>query len=72
MYVIWSFEHRAWWCPNRCGYVESLANAGRYSAEEAGSIVTSSVFCHEIAVHEDVAEKRGAPQYHPYDGKVFP
>jgi hypothetical protein len=35
LYLIWSHEHSAWWGPDGCGYVRSIAQAGRYSAEEA-------------------------------------
>jgi len=40
--VIWSEEHQAWWSPSRSGYTRSLADAGRYSAEEAQEIVTGA------------------------------
>jgi hypothetical protein len=39
VYVIWSFEHDAWWGPARWGYTPDLANAGRYSQHEAAEIV---------------------------------
>jgi hypothetical protein len=39
MYVIWSFEHGGWWAPHRCGYVLTLPEAGRYTAEEALAIL---------------------------------
>jgi hypothetical protein len=37
-WVVWSFEHEAWWAPGRRGYVEELARAGRYSEPEARAI----------------------------------
>jgi hypothetical protein len=38
-YVIWSFEHQAWWAPDRRGYTEMLDQAGRYDDAEAQQIV---------------------------------
>lgn len=60
-YVIWSFEHRQWWGPDHCGYTSDLSLAGRYTAEDAGDIVTSSIMADEVAIHQLVAEDRGAP-----------
>lgn len=34
-YLIWSNEHRAWWAPGSNGYVQRLAEAGRYSRQHA-------------------------------------
>lgn len=68
-FVIWSYEHRAWWMPDRCGYTNSLDAAGRYDADVAGDIVTGSVLIGEIAIAVDIAEEHGPPPYHPYDGK---
>lgn len=34
-WLIYSFEHRAWWAKDRCGYVDKRENAGRYTLEEA-------------------------------------
>jgi hypothetical protein len=42
-YLIWSHEHGAWWGPGRCGYVRSLAAAGRYSHAEALDICARSI-----------------------------
>ena len=39
-YVVWSFEHEAWWGPARWGYTLDLAEAGRYTRAEAEDIVT--------------------------------
>jgi hypothetical protein len=41
-YVIWSFEHRAWWRPAKCGYTEQFAEAGRYSKDDADAIVVKA------------------------------
>ena len=38
-YVIWSFEHHAWWRAGRVGYTSRLEHAGLYSRAEAERIV---------------------------------
>lgn len=38
-WLIWSFEHNAWWKPNEMGYTESRDSAGRYTIERATKIV---------------------------------
>jgi hypothetical protein len=60
-YVVWSFEHRLWWGPGRCGYTPDLELAGRYTAEEAGRIVTDSMMGEEVALHEATAKLHGHP-----------
>jgi hypothetical protein len=35
MYLIWSNEHKAWWAPDRAGYTNRIARAGRYTHQEA-------------------------------------
>lgn len=42
-YLIWSNEHGAWWGPGRCGYVRRLAEAGRYSRDEALTICAHAI-----------------------------
>lgn len=37
-WVVWSYEHDAWWAPNRCGYTKSLTSAGIYTEAEAREI----------------------------------
>lgn len=69
MYVIWSFEHKAWWKPARRGYTENLGQAGRYDEAEAGLIVVRSIMMEEVAVLEQVAKREGPPAHHPYRGK---
>lgn len=80
-YLIWSFEHRMWWAPDRCGYTTEVEKAGRYTATEAGEIVIGSVFGDEIAVAEPLLKRNGdawpqtptmPPKYHPYKGEVRP
>lgn len=68
MYLIWSFEHNAWWRENRCGYTEQIDEAGRYDKFATGEIVTSSVLCEECAVYEPLALRDGPPKFHPYVG----
>jgi hypothetical protein len=72
LYLIWSFEHRAWWGPDECGYTEDLAQAGRYSADDAGRIVTGSIWLDEVAILEKAlawwCDK--PPIFHPYKGEV--
>jgi hypothetical protein len=60
-YVIWSFEHRQWWRADRQGYTEHLSEAGRYSAEEAGDIVTGAFLSEHVCVNEAMAQRNGAP-----------
>jgi len=68
-YMIWSFEHRQWWGPGHCGYTPDMEKAGRYTAEEAGAIVTDSVLLEEVAILSEVAARYGGPpKYHPYHG----
>ena len=51
-WLIWSYEHAGWWRPGGWGYTRELAEAGRYSREEADRIVAQAniVTIHEIAV----------------------
>lgn len=41
-YVIWSEEHGAWWLPDKMGYTRHVAQAGRYSQEEAETIIRNA------------------------------
>lgn len=41
-YLVWSNEHKCWWGPNRAGYVGRLADAGRYTREEAIKICVNA------------------------------
>jgi hypothetical protein len=41
-YYIYSYEHRAFWKPNSCGYTYEISSAGVYSETEANSIVKSA------------------------------
>lgn len=60
-YLIWSFKHGLWWAPNRQGYTPHMVQAGRYTAEEAGEIVTNSVMGESVCICEAVAKDFGAP-----------
>ena len=39
VFVIWSYEHRAWWRPGSWGYTQELGEAGRYTRADAEAIV---------------------------------
>lgn len=54
-YLIYSFEHDAWWRPDRRGYTRNIDEAGRYSATEAGAIMQDATLGHEAAVPELLA-----------------
>lgn len=41
-WLIWSNEHDAWWGPNSMGYRLNRGEAGRYSFDEARTIVLSA------------------------------
>ena len=69
-FVIWSYEHKQWWGPSSCGYVDNLDDAGRYNATEAGDIVMNSIMMEEVAMCDLIAEKQGSPKFHPYNGPV--
>ena len=43
-YLIWSNEHKAWWCPDRLGYTPHLINSGRYTREEAIVICRKAMY----------------------------
>jgi hypothetical protein len=43
-YLIFSYEHRAWWGPNHSGYTQRLHEAGRYSQGEAIDICANALF----------------------------
>jgi hypothetical protein len=57
-WVIWSFEHDAWWGPGEWGYVRELAAAGRYTEMRARKIVADAniVHHHECAMPLTTAE----------------
>jgi hypothetical protein len=64
-WVIWSFEHDAWWAPQEWGYVQTLAAAGRYTEARARQIEAHAniVHRHERALSLADAERDGVP--HP-------
>lgn len=38
-WLIWSFEHNAWWMPRQCGYTGKIKHAGMYKYDQAVEIV---------------------------------
>jgi hypothetical protein len=37
-YLIWSYEHKAWWSPDHCGYTPNILHAGLYTLAEATEV----------------------------------
>ena len=68
-WLIWSYEHDAWWRPGAWGYTRELAEAGRYSGAEAERIIQRAnvVTLSEVAVHEDEAGR-----FRPYPSIACP
>jgi hypothetical protein len=64
-WVVWSFEHQAWWGPGHFGYVTDLALAGRYTEGDARNIETQAnayrLHRHEHAMRLEEAELYGPP-----------
>jgi len=64
-YVIWSFEHDAWWGPGLWGYTHELALAGDYTQADAEAIVhrANIVAMNEQALLRTEAEAFGPPRF---------
>jgi hypothetical protein len=64
-YVIWSFEHDAWWRPGSWGYTRELAEAGHYMKAAAAAIVMNansySPQCNETMLLLNEAQASGPP-----------
>jgi hypothetical protein len=43
VYLILSHEHASWWGPGHCGHVRTIAEAGRYTYEEAMRVCRSAI-----------------------------
>lgn len=41
-FLVWSFEHDAWWGPGKHGYTTNIHQAGRYSLKDAVEICASA------------------------------
>lgn len=49
-WLIWSYEHKAWWKEFCFGYTKNVAEAGRYTETAARKI------CYEANRHRQVTE----------------
>jgi hypothetical protein len=65
LWVVWSFEHSAWWGPGRFGYVSDLALAGRYSKAEALDIERKANQYLKVGRHEHAMPLTDAEAYGP-------
>lgn len=64
-YLIWSDEHKAWWAPDGCGYVQTVREAGRYDAENAARIIANDIMHEERLVPESQAADDRWPAVRP-------
>ncbi len=51
-FLVWSYEHNAWWNPGWCGYTGDYREAGTYSLAQAEMIVDRS-FGMEVMLPKD-------------------
>lgn len=52
-FMIWSWEHHAWWRPNKVGYTTFPEAAGRYTHAEASKICIDHIPAgEEVVIHE--------------------
>lgn len=58
-HLVWSYEHKAWWGPNHCGYTPIILDAGLYTHAEATEICESANYAPEIK-HEEARTLRAA------------
>jgi hypothetical protein len=64
-YLIWSWEHHAWWRAERQGYTRNITDTGTYTLQEAGEITVGHIPPgEEIAVDDVWGKKYGPPPYH--------
>jgi hypothetical protein len=61
-YLIWSYEHDAWWKAERRGYTRVLIDAGVYSKAEAEAIVKDANI---VAVEEEAVSLYAVPTFQP-------
>ena len=62
MFLIWSFEHRAWWRPNSSGYTQSIDEAGAYMLEDALQLCTGANLFHPTDPHEAIVPIPARPR----------
>ena len=63
LWVVWSFEHGAWWGPGGWGYTPTLRDAGRFTRKEAEMIEWDAniVAVNERALAWVEAQRHGPP-----------
>lgn len=61
-YLIWSYEHDAWWKPGRWGYTRVLGDAGQYAGVEAQQIVADANI---VRVNECLVPLEDAATFRP-------
>jgi hypothetical protein len=64
-YLVFSWEHNAFWSPDRCGYTRFIERAGRYSQADAEAICRNADYRTEI-------ERKRADQHTPPSEICFP
>lgn len=70
LYYIWSFEHGAFWAPNREGYTPDVRLAGTYREDIAAQIVEQARG-NEIAFIADMVKAFSKPRAESPDVIVY-
>lgn len=47
-FLVWSNEHQQWWRANKTGYTRYIEEAGRYTEDEARTIVDDATVAHTL------------------------
>lgn len=68
-WLIWSYEHDAWWRPGGFGYTRALAEAGVYSGADVDRIIRQA---NVVTVNEVAVLKGAADRFTPYPSIACP
>lgn len=65
-FLIWSYEHEAWWQPMSSGYTEDITKAGVYTAQDLADTCIDG-YPSSLLIPQEMARLCGSPTTHPWD-----